>query len=114
MKTLIQFIKEKVDMTKPGWMLKADPELAKKIQAKKDLEKKRQDSYGDPYKGISVRKEENDLDENTLDKIKQQGLWKMITHHETQAKKTKSNIKKDHHLKMADKLRSQLKTNQDI
>jgi hypothetical protein len=63
MKTLIQFIKEKVDMTKPGWMLKADPELAKKIQAKKDLEKKRQDSYGDPSKGISVRKEENDLDE---------------------------------------------------
>ena len=53
MKTLNKFIKEKVDMTKPGWMLKADPELGKKIKAKKDLEKKRQDSYGDPSKGIS-------------------------------------------------------------
>jgi hypothetical protein len=53
MKTLNQFIKEKVDMTKPGWMLKADPELGKKIKAKQKLEKKRQDSYGDPSKGIS-------------------------------------------------------------
>jgi len=58
MKTLIQFIKEKVDMTKPGWMLKADPELGKKIKAKQKLEKKRQDSYGDPSKGISDRNEE--------------------------------------------------------
>jgi hypothetical protein len=71
MKTLIQFIKEKVDMTKPGWMLKADPELAKKIQAKKDLEKKRQDSYGDPSKGISVRKEENAMSKPKKPKKKQ-------------------------------------------
>ena len=46
---------EKADMTKPGWMLKADPELGKKIKAKQKLEKKRQDSYGDPSKGISDR-----------------------------------------------------------
>ena len=47
-------------MTKPGWMLKADPKLGAKVKAKQRLEKKRQDSYGDPSKGISVRKEETD------------------------------------------------------
>ena len=55
MKTLKRFIKEKVDMTKPGWMLKADPELGKKIKEKQKLEKKRQASYGDPSKGISTK-----------------------------------------------------------
>ena len=53
MKSLNQFIKEKVDMTKPGWMLNADPKLRNKIKEKEKLEKKRQDSYGDPSKGIS-------------------------------------------------------------
>jgi hypothetical protein len=48
----------------PGWMLRADPELAKKIKANKELAKKRRESYGDPSKGISAKKEEIDfLDE---------------------------------------------------
>lgn len=38
-------------MTKPGWMLKADPKLRNKIKQKEKLEKKRQNSYGDPSKG---------------------------------------------------------------
>ena len=56
MKTFNQF---KIDMTKPGWMLKADPELAKKIKDKQELEKKRQDAYGDPSKGISIKQISN-------------------------------------------------------
>ena len=55
MKTFNQFLDEKIDMTKPGWMLKADPKLAKKIKDKQELEKKRQDAYGDPSKGISIK-----------------------------------------------------------
>ena len=44
----------------PGWMLK-HPDgktLAAKLKAKKELEKARQKSYGDPKAGISVKKEE--------------------------------------------------------
>jgi len=39
---------------KPGWMLKKDPELAKKLKAKIDLAKKRQATYGDKSAGKSV------------------------------------------------------------
>ena len=46
----------------PGWMLKKDPELAKKLKDKIDLAKKRQASYGNPAAGKSV-KEEVELDE---------------------------------------------------
>lgn len=42
---------------RPGWMLKADPMLAKKVKEKQDLAKKRQQSYGDPKAGISVKEE---------------------------------------------------------
>lgn len=42
---------------KPGWMLKADPELAKKLKAKTDLAKKRQAAYGNPAAGKSVKEE---------------------------------------------------------
>ena len=52
MKTFNQF---KIDMTKPGWMLKADPKLAKEIKNKQKLQKIRQASYGDPSKGISIK-----------------------------------------------------------
>lgn len=55
MKTFNQFLNEKIDMTKPGWMLKADPELKRKIKDKQKLEKNRQASYGDPSKGISIK-----------------------------------------------------------
>lgn len=54
---------------KPGWMLKADPELAKKLKDKTDLAKKRQATYGDPAAGKSVKealdpvgKEDADID----------------------------------------------------
>jgi hypothetical protein len=39
---------------KPGWMLKKDPELAKKVKEKQDLAKKRQATYGDKSAGKSV------------------------------------------------------------
>lgn len=56
-----------------------------------------------------VQKEETELDED----LKQQGLWKLITDHEKQAKKTKNIIKQNHHLAMANRYRGQLKTNVD-
>jgi hypothetical protein len=43
------------------------------------------------------------------DQRKQNALWAQITAHEKAAKQSKD-IKRDHHLKMADQLRSQLKT----
>jgi hypothetical protein len=71
-------------------------------------------AYVDRYKKIKnaankVQKEEIELDED----LKQQGLWKLITDHEKQAKKTKNTIKQNHHLAMADRYRGQLKTNVD-
>lgn len=44
----------------PGWMLKHPDgkDLAAKLKAKKELERKRQKSYGDPKAGISVKSEE--------------------------------------------------------
>jgi hypothetical protein len=44
------------------------------------------------------------------DERKQAALWAQITKHEQAAKKSKD-LKQQHHLKMADQLRSQLKTN---
>lgn len=43
--------------TKPGWMLKQDPVLAKKVADAQKLAKKRQATYGDPSKGISVKED---------------------------------------------------------
>lgn len=47
-------VKEGTGSLKPGWMLKKDPELAKKIKDKVDLAKKRQATYGDKSAGKSV------------------------------------------------------------
>ena len=41
--------------TKPGWMLKQDPVLAKKIADAKKIAKARKASYGDPSKGVSLK-----------------------------------------------------------
>ena len=40
-------------------MLRADPELAKKVKEKMDTAKARQKSYGDPSKGVSVKESES-------------------------------------------------------
>jgi hypothetical protein len=51
---------EQVDEGKgysPGWMLKKDPKLGKKLKGKINLAKKRQASYGNPKAGISVKEE---------------------------------------------------------
>ena len=56
-------IEEGTGNLKPGWMLKKDPELAKKVKEKQDLAKKRQASYGDKSAGKSVA-------ESIIDKIK--------------------------------------------
>ncbi len=50
-------VEEGTGSLKPGWMLKKDPELAKKLKAKIDLAKKRQASYGNPDAGKSVKEE---------------------------------------------------------
>lgn len=47
---------------RPGWMLKADPELAAKVKKNKEIAKARKASYGNPAAGKSV-KEEADLEE---------------------------------------------------
>jgi hypothetical protein len=45
---------ESASNLKPGWMLKRDPELAKKVKEKQDLAKKRQATYGDKSAGKSM------------------------------------------------------------
>ena len=42
---------------RPGWMLKADPELAAKVKKNKDIAKARRDSYGNPAAGKSVKED---------------------------------------------------------
>ena len=49
--------------TKPGWMLRADPELKKKMDDKIKLAKLRQKSYGDKSAGKSVNEETDFLDD---------------------------------------------------
>lgn len=61
-----QEIEEGTGNLKPGWMLKKDPELAKKLKDKIDLAKKRQATYGDKSAGKSM-KEENDMQESVFD-----------------------------------------------
>ena len=78
---------------RPGWMLKADPELAKKVKANKELAKKRQASYGNPDAGKSV-KEDHELTEGAYEKAEEN-------------KKSADAAKKQgdmfaHHLHMAD------------
>lgn len=63
-------IEEGTGSLKPGWMLKKDPELAKKVKEKIDLAKKRQATYGDKSAGKSVS-EEVDLNEATVGQIAQ-------------------------------------------
>jgi hypothetical protein len=83
------------------------PEIAK---AAAGMTKKAVKDYASTkHAGLPTRviKDEVELDED----LKQQGLWKLITDHEKQAKKTKNVIKQNHHLAMADRYRGQLKTN---
>ena len=55
-------VQEGTGSLKPGWMLKKDPELAKKVKDKVDLAKKRQATYGDKSAGKSVK----EVSTNTL------------------------------------------------
>lgn len=50
-------IEEGTGSLKPGWMLKKDPELAKKVKDNQDLNKKREASYGNKDAGKSVKEE---------------------------------------------------------
>ena len=60
----------------PGWMLKHPDgkKLALELKRKKELERKRQKSYGDPSAGISVKKEDveqiDELEKKTLQSYK--------------------------------------------
>ena len=56
-------IEEGTGSLKPRWMLKKDPELAKKVKEKIDLAKKRQATYGDKSAGKSVSEEVEEIDE---------------------------------------------------
>ena len=58
------------------------------------------------------RMTDKDLEEGSDDR-KQNALWAQITAHEKAAKKSKD-LKQQHHLKMADQLRSQLKTSDNM
>lgn len=60
---------EQVDEGKgysPGWMLRHPDgaKLSAALKAKKELERKRRQAYGNPSAGISVKKEEVELDES--------------------------------------------------
>ena len=48
---------------KPGWMLKADPELGKKVKAKQDQHKAMVKAMGNPNAGKSVKEEVEQIDE---------------------------------------------------
>jgi len=61
-------IDEGTGSLKPGWMLKKDSELAKKVKANQDLNKKREASYGDKEAGKSVKEEV--IDELSVDTLK--------------------------------------------
>ena len=63
-------IEEGTGSLKPGWMLKKDPELAKKVKEKIDLAKKRQATYGDKSAGKSVSEEVEEIDELSTDTLK--------------------------------------------
>lgn len=65
-----------------------------------------------PGTGKNKGKRVNDCEKikEGADERKQNALWAQITQHEKAAKATKNDIKKQHHMKMADELRSKLKT----
>ncbi len=71
-------IEEGTGSLKPGWMLKKDPELAKKVKEKIDLVKKRQATYGDKSAGKSVSEEVELDEESTYKKVGVKNLddWK--------------------------------------
>jgi hypothetical protein len=90
----------------PGY---AKREIDKKMDAgkfgKTDADK---DANFQRYKKIQDKLKEQGVAEGT-DERKQNALWAQITAHEKAAKASKD-LKRQHHLKMADQLRSQLKT----
>ena len=53
---------------RPGWMLKADPELAKKFKEKEETHKARVKAYGNPLAGKSVKEEVVDESKSTASK----------------------------------------------
>ena len=55
---------------RPGWMLRADPELAKKFKEKKELARKRQAAYGNPAAAKSVKEDVEQIDELSSDTLR--------------------------------------------
>jgi len=78
--------------------------------SKPPVKKKRGEKTGAEWDAIEKAKKDKEqgVAEDT-DERKQNALWAQITAHEKAAKKSKD-LKQQHHLKMADQLRSQLKT----
>lgn len=72
---------------RPGWMLKADPELAAKVKKNKEIAKARKASYGNPAAGKSVKEEtifegayeKAEENKKSADAAKKQG--DMFAHH---------------------------------
>lgn len=57
-------VKDEVkEAVKPGWMLKKDPELAKKVKEKEELHKAKVKAMGNPAAGKSVREEYEPIEE---------------------------------------------------
>ena len=77
----------KPDHLKPGWMLRKDPELAKKLKDKQDIAKKRQQSYGDQKAGISVKEEAEQMDEASKYQIYHPSYSSAVQHALSQAEK---------------------------
>lgn len=77
----------KPDHLKPGWMLRKDPELAKKLKDKQNLAKKRQQSYGDQKAGVSVKEEAEQMDEASKYQIYHPSYTSAVQHAVSQVEK---------------------------
>lgn len=95
----------------PGWNISDDEPGGKEHHVKaaksKDVTKNALKSLNKEM-GKAHKKVKEGADER-----KQNALWAQITQHEKAAKATKNDIKKQHHMKMADELRGQLKTSDE-
>lgn len=60
---------------KPGWMLKADPELGKKVKAKQDQHKAMVKAMGNPNAGKSVKEDLDEVDENYVSHAQRKAVW---------------------------------------
>lgn len=82
---------------RPGWMLKADPELAAKVKKNKEIAKARKASYGNPAAGKSVKEGHVPDHSGVLNKKDSQTMGKLaaLMAKERAAKAAKKPVKEE-------------------